>query len=285
MGEHTKHDRDVQRMVREQQVDDSTLRLEVYRRLAGKGMVFVGQAGYEGARLLDFPQNVSTKVEQSLREKPDDTDQQLVGGDLQFRITRMSLLTVQIKRAQGLAKADMIGKSDPFVVVKMNNEVRHRTAVIKKCLDPIWDNESLTIALPTHPKKLGKCVLQLEVYDKDTFGGNDFLGRVTLKGGEILEQATGETKPRPLVGDEGVQTKKQKGEVTFSLQHTRQMRVVVAEVRKLTDPQTAESCTSSDDQQGGAMWKGALIGQTGEVECKGQSAEWAPKSATFVFPS
>merc|ERR1711865_373195 len=139
------------------------------------------------------------------------------------------------------------------------------------------------------------------------FGGNDFLGRVTLKGGEILEQATGETKPRPLVGDEGVQTKKQKGEVTFSLQHTRQMRVVVAEVRKLTDPQTAESCTSSDDQQGGAMWndavgqanslielskvnckviwKGALIGQTGEVECKGQSAEWAPKSATFVFPS
>lgn len=298
-----KHDREVQRMVREQQIDDSTLRLEVYRQLAGKGMVFVGQAGYEGGRLRDFPENVSTKVEQTLREKPDDADQQLVGGDLQFRITRMSLLTIKIERAQGLAKADMLGKSDPFVVVKMNNEVRHRTAVIKKCLDPVWENESLTIALPTHPKKLGKCVLQVEVFDKDTVGGNDFLGRVTLQGGEILEQATGEPHARPLVGDNGVQTKQQKGEVIFSLQHARQMRVVVAEVRKLTDPQSSE--TSNDADQKGAwddavgqanslissskvsckvMWKGALIGETGEVECKGRSAEWAPKSATFLFP-
>merc|ERR1711966_73770 len=97
--------------------------------------------------------------------------------------------------------------------------------------------------------------------------------------------------------------KQQKGEVIFSLQHARQMRVVVAEVRKLTDPQSSE--TSNDADQKGAwddavgqanslissskvsckvMWKGALIGETGEVECKGRSAEWAPKSATFLFP-
>jgi len=297
-----KRDKDVQKMMKEQQIDDCALRLDVYRKLAGIGTVFVGQAGYERARLLDFPENISTKVEQSLREKPDlDVNtQRLVGGDLQYRVTRMSVLKIKIVKAQGLAKADLLGKSDPYVVVKMNNEERHKTTVIKKCLNPVWDNESLSVALPTSGKKLAKSVLKVEVYDKDMVG-SEFLGRVTIKGEDLLKegQTPGE-KGYDLVGEEGTQTKKQKGTITLELSHTKQIRIVVAEVRKLVDPATsqikdstggmwaeavdeANTSTTLSKLSCNVLWKGQTIGKTAEVDATGQSGEWLDH-ATFMFP-
>ena len=81
------------------------------------------------------------------------------------------------------------------------------------------------------------------------------------------------------MGEEGVQTKKQKGQITISLEHKKQMRIVVAEVRKLANPNDASAQKNSATCK--VMWKNSLIGQTNEVDCKGRCAEW--DDATFFI--
>merc|ERR1719231_2175208 len=133
--------------------------------------------------------------------------------------------------------------------------------------------------------------------------GSEFLGRVTFEGQSILEQLTdGEAKDFELVGMEGKATKKQKGTISLSLQHKKQMRIVVAEVRKMVDPSSIEP---AEQQTNGGMWseaaaqaaststmskvsckvswKGQLLGTAEEVETTGSNAAWQEK-ATFVFP-
>jgi Ca2+-dependent lipid-binding protein len=47
-------------------------------------------------------------------------------------------LTVKVYRAEGLASADIGGKSDPFCVLELVN-ARLQTQTIYKTLDPTWE--------------------------------------------------------------------------------------------------------------------------------------------------
>lgn len=47
-------------------------------------------------------------------------------------------LTVKVFRAEGVAAADIGGKSDPFCVLELVN-ARLQTQTIYKTLDPVWD--------------------------------------------------------------------------------------------------------------------------------------------------
>lgn len=65
--------------------------------------------------------------------------------DLNIIQTTQTKLNVILHRAEGLKKADIFGKSDPYVKVKVNpfsvgRGQEHRTRTIKNTLDPEWED-------------------------------------------------------------------------------------------------------------------------------------------------
>lgn len=87
----------------------------------------------------------------------------------------MSWGNVQIKvvKARGLAKMDTFGLSDPFAVLKLGGST-HKTRVIPKTLNPIWDEEF------TYEVSSTKDELVVNLFDRDRFFRNEFMGTVTL---------------------------------------------------------------------------------------------------------
>ncbi|KAK2560475.1 Tricalbin-1 [Acropora cervicornis] len=81
-----------------------------------------------------------------------------------------------------MAAMDSNGLSDPFCVVRVNNEKKYKTNVAYETLKPIW-NESVSIAMPQADDKI-----HIDVFDKDVFQ-NDFMGTVPLTVDEIKESS------------------------------------------------------------------------------------------------
>ena len=103
-------------------------------------------------------------------------------------------------RAINVRKADRFGKSDPYAVLFVNGIRRAKTKVIKKTLNPHW-NQVIEIALTTDD--LGASSLQassmtLAVYDMDKVGTHDFLGAVELKGDKFMNFAAAPMTTMPV---------------------------------------------------------------------------------------
>lgn len=81
-------------------------------------------------------------------------------------------LIVRVYRAEGLASADINGKSDPFIKMNLVNQF-HRTSTQYKTLNPIWNEMFLFDVLD-----INNC-LDFLVYDEDRHG-EDFLGRIIV---------------------------------------------------------------------------------------------------------
>ncbi|XP_050719248.1 uncharacterized protein LOC126999964 isoform X5 [Eriocheir sinensis] len=90
----------------------------------------------------------------------------------------LGLMELTIIRARDLVAKDLNGYSDPYCVVKVNGEVKYRTRVKKKTLNPEWE-ETLMTHLPKHPDHLS-----ITLWDHDAFG-RDFLGSVSLGEEEV----------------------------------------------------------------------------------------------------
>ncbi|XP_020710173.2 multiple C2 and transmembrane domain-containing protein isoform X1 [Athalia rosae] len=82
-------------------------------------------------------------------------------------------LTVKVFRAQGLAAADLGGKSDPFCVLELVN-ARLQTQTEYKTLAPNWQK------IFTFNVKDINSVLEVTVYDEDRDHKVEFLGRVAI---------------------------------------------------------------------------------------------------------
>ena len=65
-----------------------------------------------------------------------------------------SAIMVTIHSCAGLRKADLIGKSDPFVVVNVLDKEVARTSVIDNTQDPEWPNASFRVPLDLAPRDL-----------------------------------------------------------------------------------------------------------------------------------
>ena len=65
----------------------------------------------------------------------------------------ISLICTSLNRARDLVAKDLNGYSDPYCVVKVNGEVKYRTRVKKKTLNPEWE-ETLMTHLPKDPDHL-----------------------------------------------------------------------------------------------------------------------------------
>ena len=81
---------------------------------------------------------------------------------------------VKVLEAKGLANTDIIGKSDPFCVIELNNE-RKVTQTVCNNLTPRWDKvfqfETIKDVCDT---------LFITVYDEEYDEKHDFLGRLRI---------------------------------------------------------------------------------------------------------
>ena len=81
--------------------------------------------------------------------------------------------TVHVIRARNLAKMDLGGKSDPYVVLHCGDTV-HKTEVVKKSLDPEWTDARFQFDAS------GAGVLTAELFDWDRGSKDDPMGRVSV---------------------------------------------------------------------------------------------------------
>ncbi|XP_037536490.1 rasGAP-activating-like protein 1 [Nematolebias whitei] len=94
-------------------------------------------------------------------------------------------LYFRIVEGRNLPAKDVSGTSDPYCIVKVDNEVVARTATVWKNLNPFW-GEEYTLHLPT-----GFHSLSFLVMDEDTIGHDDVIGKITLNKEAIGTQAKG----------------------------------------------------------------------------------------------
>lgn len=86
-----------------------------------------------------------------------------------FSVVPRTQVSVTVVSAKGLARADVFGKSDPFVIVFLNRRELGRTRPMFKTLDPCWTDPK-----ETFPVRLAgdqaRCKLVVQVWDEDLGG-------------------------------------------------------------------------------------------------------------------
>jgi Ca2+-dependent lipid-binding protein len=85
-----------------------------------------------------------------------------------------AILSVRVVEARDLMPMDLTGKSDPYVILKLGNLQTQKSNYINQDLNPVW-NEVFSFDVDT-----GKEVLDVQCFDHDDFGSDDFLGRFAL---------------------------------------------------------------------------------------------------------
>merc|ERR1712196_75623 len=134
--------------------------------------------------VLDIPLKYKPKL--TLKER------KLVKGSLQFSYAKgkssqrknFGFLNLKIFEARGLAKADLLGQSDPICIVKWNDKEVGRTVACYNTLNPIWEKEEFNITLNGDPNE---STLSIECYDVDDDQPSEFLGKVSFTSEELFE--------------------------------------------------------------------------------------------------
>ncbi|KAG5645003.1 hypothetical protein DXG03_007280 [Asterophora parasitica] len=91
-------------------------------------------------------------------------------------------IRVTVVAADGLSKRDVFRLPDPFAVITVDAEQTHTTSVIKKTLNPYW-NESFDITVKE------SSVVAVQIFDQRKFKRRDqgFLGVVNVRVSDVLD--------------------------------------------------------------------------------------------------
>ncbi|XP_040272597.1 rasGAP-activating-like protein 1 isoform X2 [Bufo bufo] len=100
-------------------------------------------------------------------------------------MARNTALYFRLVEGKNLPAKDVSGTSDPYCIVKVDNEVVARTATVWRDLNPFW-GEEFTLHLP-----LGFHTLSFYVMDEDTIGHDDVIGKISLSKEYIALQPRG----------------------------------------------------------------------------------------------
>lgn len=93
-------------------------------------------------------------------------------------------LTVTLISAKNLKAADKSGTSDPYVKFTVNGEVVHKSATLKKTINPIWKGETFQVPIVSRVT----ASFRIEVFDWNQMSGDVPLGnrRINKKKMDIL---------------------------------------------------------------------------------------------------
>uniref|UniRef100_A0A8C1CNK1 RAS p21 protein activator 4 n=1 Tax=Cyprinus carpio carpio TaxID=630221 RepID=A0A8C1CNK1_CYPCA len=89
-------------------------------------------------------------------------------------MAKRSTLFIKIVEGKNLPIKDITGSSDPYCIVKIDNEAIIRTATIWKTLSPFW-GEEYTVHLPPYFRTVSFYVL-----DEDSLSRDDVIGKVSI---------------------------------------------------------------------------------------------------------
>ncbi|ELW63722.1 RasGAP-activating-like protein 1 [Tupaia chinensis] len=100
-------------------------------------------------------------------------------------MARSSCLSVRVVEGRALPAKDVSGSSDPYCLMKVDDEVVARTATVWRSLSPFW-GEEYTVHLPLDFHHLAFYVL-----DEDTVGHDDVIGKISLSREAIVADPRG----------------------------------------------------------------------------------------------
>ncbi|KAK6777406.1 hypothetical protein RDI58_024123 [Solanum bulbocastanum] len=122
-------------------------------------------------------------------------------------------LTVTVMRATNLKNQEMIGKSDPYVVVYIRPLFKFKTKTIDNNLNPVWDETFELIAEDKETQSL-----LLEVFDED-IGEDDRMGVTKLPLSELESDTPKEIELRllPKYDMLKIKDKKDRGTITIKI--------------------------------------------------------------------
>merc|ERR1719278_1057618 len=101
---------------------------------------------------------------------------------------------LQLVKAKDLMKSDIIGKSDPYAVVKYGRQ-QDKTKVIKNTQEPQWNHET-EFDVPDGDSR----TFNIEVFDSDKLGKDKSLGKLKMDIIDILDMDGKDGKWFPLTG-------------------------------------------------------------------------------------
>merc|ERR1712002_1428466 len=166
-------------------------------------------------------------------------------------------LTLTIHNGVNLMNTELIGKSDPYVVIEHGGQ-NFRSKTVKNSQNPIWD-----FVVDTDIKKESAENIKVSVFDED-IGKDDPMGYVFLDINELSNNAIITKKNIPLKNCKS-------GEINFSSNFTKQAKDLKIESVKKDDQSdmieelSAIKETSLSSEEKGS--KGSLeIESTGETE-------------------
>ncbi|KND03955.1 uncharacterized protein SPPG_01407 [Spizellomyces punctatus DAOM BR117] len=109
----------------------------------------------------------------------------------------MGMVHCDVLEARGLEAVDSGGASDPYVQIYLNGSKIHKTRVIKKTLDPVW-NETFSCPVTSRLRS----TLEFRVKDWNNFAKDVTLGTVRVQLGRLVPN-TVVTHEYPLEGAAG----------------------------------------------------------------------------------
>ncbi|KAK8913591.1 Synaptotagmin-5 [Platanthera zijinensis] len=116
-----------------------------------------------------------TSLEKALKSGTNGSDVSDTSTHKKKDVIVRGVLSVTVISAEDLPVMDVMGKSDPFVVLTLKKtEAKNKTRVVNDSLNPTW-NQTFDFVVEDGLHDM----LILEVYDHDTFG-KDFMGRCIM---------------------------------------------------------------------------------------------------------
>merc|ERR1711915_879464 len=91
---------------------------------------------------------------------------------------------INIVRAKDLIKTDLVGKSDPYAVVKYGKQ-KHKTPAVKNSQNPEWNHE-VDLEIPDGDSRM----VMVEVLDSDKLGKDKSMGKLELDMSDIQDMAS-----------------------------------------------------------------------------------------------
>ncbi|KAK9455898.1 hypothetical protein V1511DRAFT_487821 [Dipodascopsis uninucleata] len=95
-------------------------------------------------------------------------------------------LRITVIAADGLAKREVFKLPDPFAVITVDGEQTHTTSVIRKTLNPYW-NESFDV------NATESSIIAVQIFDQKKFKKKDqgFLGVINIRVGDVIDLSLG----------------------------------------------------------------------------------------------